>query len=153
MDKTNVMANDVRLPQLSVKPYVEYGVGLQKTWGDRFTGYFQSMVRNGGRTGVALSMGFRWALGKDAELTETVKQSKPIKEVKLQKIDKEIKTVEKVTVEKKQVIKTDSVKKEKISSEKPAVEKQKENQKVKEQTSKTKRVLKTKKQTKSVERL
>ena len=40
MDKTDVMAQDVRLPQLSVKPYVEYGVGVQKTWGERFTAFF-----------------------------------------------------------------------------------------------------------------
>ncbi|MDY6382778.1 MAG: hypothetical protein SPL70_02610, partial [Cyanobacteriota bacterium] len=30
-----------------------------------FTGFFQTMFRNGGRNGVALSAGFRWALGKD----------------------------------------------------------------------------------------
>jgi hypothetical protein len=65
MDKTDVKANDVTLPQMSVKPYVQYGVGVQKTWGDRFTGYFQSMVRNGGRTGIVLQAGFRWAIGKD----------------------------------------------------------------------------------------
>ena len=65
MDKTNVMANDVRLPQLSVKPYVEYGVGVQKSWGERFTAFFQTMLRNGGRTGVALTAGFRWSIGKD----------------------------------------------------------------------------------------
>lgn len=65
MDKTNVMANDVRLPQLSVKPYVEYGVGVQKSWGERFTAFSQAMIRNGGRNGVALSLGFRWALGKN----------------------------------------------------------------------------------------
>ena len=71
MDKTSVMANDVYLPQLSVKPYVEYGVGVQKSWGERFTAFFQTMLRNGGRTGVALTAGFRWTLGKDS------KQSKP----------------------------------------------------------------------------
>jgi len=65
IDKTNVMANDVRLPQLSVKPYVQYGVGLQKSWGERFTAFFQTMIRNGGRNGIVLSAGFRWAIGKD----------------------------------------------------------------------------------------
>lgn len=65
MDKTSVMANDVRLPQLSIKPYVEYGIGIQKNWGERFTAFFQTMIRNGGRTGVALSAGFRWTIGKD----------------------------------------------------------------------------------------
>ena len=64
MDKTHFKANDVALPNMSVKPYFQYGVGIQKRWGDRFTGFFQAMVRNGGRNGVALSLGFRWALGK-----------------------------------------------------------------------------------------
>ena len=64
MDKTHFKANDVALPDMSVKPYIQYGVGVQKRWGDRFTGFFQAMMRNGGRNGVALSLGFRWALGK-----------------------------------------------------------------------------------------
>ena len=65
MDKTDFHANNVSLPELSVKPYVQYGVGVQKRWGERFTGFFQTMFRNGGRNGVALSLGFRWAIGKD----------------------------------------------------------------------------------------
>ena len=63
MDKTHVMANDVRLPQMSVKPYVEYGVGVQKSWSESFTAYGQTMIRNGGRNGVALTAGFRWMFG------------------------------------------------------------------------------------------
>ncbi len=63
MDKTKFYANEVPLAQLSVKPYIEYGVGLQKRYGDRFTGFGQAMLRNGGRNGIALTMGFRWALG------------------------------------------------------------------------------------------
>ena len=39
-------------------------VGLQKRAGERFTGFGQTMVRNGGRNGIALSFGFRLALGK-----------------------------------------------------------------------------------------
>jgi len=64
MDRTHMMANDVKLPELSVKPYVEYGLGIQKSWGDRFTAYFQSMLRGGGRNGVVLTAGFRWTFGK-----------------------------------------------------------------------------------------
>ena len=64
MDKTDFRANNVALPDMSVKPYVQYGVGIQKRWGERFTGFFQTMLRNGGRNGVALSLGFRWTLGK-----------------------------------------------------------------------------------------
>ena len=66
MDKAKYYANDVSLPEISVKPYVQYGIGVQKRIGDRLTGFAQSMVRNGGRTGVSLSFGFRYALGKDS---------------------------------------------------------------------------------------
>ena len=64
MDKTDFRANDVALPDMSVKPYFQYGIGIQKRWGEKFTGFFQTMFRNGGRTGIALSLGFRWTFGK-----------------------------------------------------------------------------------------
>lgn len=64
MDDTHFEAQNVNLPELSVKPYVQYGLGIQKRWGERFTGFFQAMARNGGRSGVALSLGLRWTLGK-----------------------------------------------------------------------------------------
>lgn len=63
MDKTKFYANEVALPQLSVKPFVEYGAGIQKRYGDRFTGFGQAMLRNGGRNGIAFTVGMRWALG------------------------------------------------------------------------------------------
>lgn len=63
MDKTKFYADDVALTPLSIKPYFEYGVGLQKRYGDRFTGFGQAMLRNGGRNGIAFTLGFRWALG------------------------------------------------------------------------------------------
>ena len=65
MDKTKFKANDVSLPDLSVKPYVRYGVGVRKTWGERFTGFLQAFVTNGGRNGVGLQGGFSWSIGKD----------------------------------------------------------------------------------------
>lgn len=73
LDDTKVTANDVRLPDMSVKPYVEYGLGIQKRWKDKFTGFTQAMVRNGGRNGVALTAGFRWALGKEGKPIEKVR--------------------------------------------------------------------------------
>jgi hypothetical protein len=62
MDKQKFYANDVQLPQMSVNPYVEYGVGVQRKWAERFTGFGQAMARGGGRNGLALQFGFRWAL-------------------------------------------------------------------------------------------
>lgn len=59
IDDTKFRANDVYLPELSVKPFVQYGVGVQKRWGDRLTGFLEGMIRNGGRNGIALMFGFR----------------------------------------------------------------------------------------------
>lgn len=67
MDKTKFMANEVYLPELSIKPFVKYGVGLRKSWGERFTGYLQTYITNGGRNGIGLQAGFNWALGKPVE--------------------------------------------------------------------------------------
>lgn len=65
MDRSKIKANDVRLPEMSVKPYVQYGVGLQKRWANKFTAFGEAMIRNGGRNGISLNFGFRWAIGKD----------------------------------------------------------------------------------------
>lgn len=64
MDNQKFYANDVPLPEMSIAPYVEYGVGLQRKWGERFTGFVQTMFRGGGRNGLALQFGLRFALGK-----------------------------------------------------------------------------------------
>lgn len=63
MDRTKFYANEAALTRLGIKPFVEYGVGLQKRYGDRFTGFGQAMLRNGGRNGIAFTLGMRWALG------------------------------------------------------------------------------------------
>lgn len=62
IDKSRFYANNVSLPDMSVKPYFQYGLGLQKRIGERFTGFGQAMLRNGGRNGIALQFGFRWAI-------------------------------------------------------------------------------------------
>ncbi len=77
--ETRYKAADTRLPELSVKPYVQYGAGVQKSWSERFTAYFQTMIRNGGRTGIVLECGFRWTLGKDsAQKTKTSGNNKTV---------------------------------------------------------------------------
>lgn len=62
IDDTKFRANDVYLPELSVKPYVQYGIGIQKRWGDRISGFFETMIRNGGRNGIALQLGLRFSI-------------------------------------------------------------------------------------------
>lgn len=61
MDNTHFTANDIELPQLSIAPYIEYGIGYQGVWKDRLTGFFQTLFRGGGRNGVAFQFGLRWA--------------------------------------------------------------------------------------------
>ena len=62
MDDTKFKANDVSLPELSVKPYVLYGAGVQKQHGDRFTCYLQTLLRSGGRNGIGFSAGLKWKI-------------------------------------------------------------------------------------------
>ena len=72
LNETKFTANDVRLPEMSIKPYVEYGIGLQKVWHDKCTGFVQAMLRNGGRNGIALTFGFKWAVGNESKPIERV---------------------------------------------------------------------------------
>ena len=72
MDKTKFNVADASLPQLSVKPYIQYGVGVQKRWGDRFTGFLQAMFRGGGRNGVIFSFGFRSTLGRKSNTNQSL---------------------------------------------------------------------------------
>ena len=72
MNESSVKANNVKLPESSIKPYVEYGVGLQKRFKDKYTAFGQAMIRNGGRNGIAMTFGFRWNLGKEGKPIEKV---------------------------------------------------------------------------------
>ncbi len=60
-----VMADNVRLPSMSIKPYVQYGLGIQKLIKDKFLAFGQAMVSNGGRNGISFSFGLRWLLGRE----------------------------------------------------------------------------------------
>ena len=81
MDKTEFMANEVNLPELSVKPFVKYGVGVRKSWGERFTGFFQTYLTNGGRNGVGIQLGFRWMLGDKSTPKKTTNTAPKTKKV------------------------------------------------------------------------
>ena len=63
---------------MSIKPYIQYGIGIQKVMKDNFTAYGQAMVRNGGRNGIALTFGFKWAIGKDKKKIQEVKYNNRI---------------------------------------------------------------------------
>ena len=79
MNESKVTANNVKLPEMSVKPYVEYGVGVLRNWADKFTAFLQAMILNGGRNGIALTGGFRFMLGSDDKDNDKPKVKKEIK--------------------------------------------------------------------------
>ena len=62
-DNADYKVGVVDLPDARVKSYIEYGLGMQKRWGDRFTGYGQFLGRGIGRNGVGLNLGIRWMVG------------------------------------------------------------------------------------------
>ena len=67
-------AGHVDLPNVHMKRgYIQYGLGVNKRFGDRFNGYLQAVIRNVGRTGVGLQAGFQWQLGKGSSNTSTSK--------------------------------------------------------------------------------
>ena len=59
IDHAKFQANDVYLPNISTEPFVQYGAGMQKRYGNRVTGFFETLIRNGGRNGIALLFGIR----------------------------------------------------------------------------------------------
>ncbi len=79
MNESKATANNVKLPEMSVKPYVEYGVGVQRNWSDKFTAFLQAMIRNGGKNGIALTGGFRIMLGEDNSSESNPENKKTIK--------------------------------------------------------------------------
>lgn len=61
LGETKFRADDVRLPGMRINPYVEYSVGAQRTWADRYTIFGEVKGRHGGRNGVEVSAGMRCA--------------------------------------------------------------------------------------------
>lgn len=61
-NENNFLANETSLPNFSIKPYFQYGVGIQKLVNDNFTGFAQVLLRNGGRNGIAATLGMRYLL-------------------------------------------------------------------------------------------
>ena len=60
MGRTSYRAEGYTLPSIGVDPYVEYSLGAQKTWYDKYTFFWQVIGRNGGRNGVEVNAGLRW---------------------------------------------------------------------------------------------
>lgn len=59
MNESNFSPNDVSVGDISVDPYIQYGIGVQKSAGEKYSTFVQSTFRNGGRNGIVLSLGIR----------------------------------------------------------------------------------------------
>lgn len=73
MNAGHFKAADTTLPELSMKPYVHYGLGIQKLFSDNFTAFAQVGIRNGGRNGVGGTLGLKWLLGGQPQKQEKQK--------------------------------------------------------------------------------
>ena len=67
LDKTKVYANDVSLPEMSIDPYIKYGIGIRKMQGEYFTGFAQTYFTHGGRNGVGFQFGLAWVIGEQTK--------------------------------------------------------------------------------------
>ena len=72
MNDSQFTANMATLPDLSMKPYVQYGLGIQKTINDNFTAYGQVLLRHGGRNGIAANAGLRYIFGHESKPQEDI---------------------------------------------------------------------------------
>ena len=83
-DQVGGKAGNVKLPTTEMRHgYINYGVGVTKTWKDRLSSYFQINFRNGGRTGVGFQLGLKYLFDwgkpkKQATKTAPVKPEKKI---------------------------------------------------------------------------
>lgn len=65
LDKTDYSTTYIDVPSISIKPYAQYGVGIQKLWGKCAIGFLQFTMRSGGRNDVAFSGGLKFKIGKE----------------------------------------------------------------------------------------
>lgn len=88
-------AGNVDLASVEMKHgYIQYGLGVTKTWKDRLNSFFQIVFRNGGRTGVGFQLGlnytFDWFSPKSnktpkanaSQIKKTTTSNKKTQEVK-----------------------------------------------------------------------
>lgn len=61
MNDTKFKANQIDLPEMSVKPYAKYGFGVLKKGYGNISGYGQVDFLSGGRSGVDITAGLQWA--------------------------------------------------------------------------------------------
>lgn len=82
-DQVGGRAGNVDLASVEMKHgYIQYGLGVTKTWKDRLNSFFQIVFRNGGRTGVGFQLGlnytFDWLNPSKTKSTKATKGEKTI---------------------------------------------------------------------------
>jgi len=61
-------AGNVDLPNIDMAHgYIQYGLGVNKQFTNRASGYLEGFLRNVGRTGIGFQAGLNYSLGKDAK--------------------------------------------------------------------------------------
>lgn len=106
-DQVGGRAGNVNLASIDMKHgYIQYGVGVTKTWKDRLSSYFQILLRNGGRTGVGFQLGLQYLF--DMKNPIHVKNNTKTKIVKT-KNDNDVSKAQNVN-QKKKVVKSLSMK-------------------------------------------
>lgn len=86
-DQVGGKAGNVDLDNISMRHgYLNYGIGVTKTWKDRLNSYLQINFRNGGRTGVGFQLGLNFLFdwfnpNKKAKSAAPTVQPKPQKTV------------------------------------------------------------------------
>lgn len=94
-DQVGGRAGNVDLANVKMEHgYIQYGLGVTKTWKDRLNSFFQIVFRNGGRTGVGFQLGlnytFDWFSPKSnktpkanaSQIKKTTTSNKKTQEVK-----------------------------------------------------------------------
>lgn len=61
LNETKGRVDDIKLPEMSVDPYVQYGIGFEKTFTETFTAGAELYGRSLGRAGVGGQLSFRWS--------------------------------------------------------------------------------------------
>lgn len=57
---TDCTADDIQLPEMSIDPYVQYGLGLEKAFSEKFSAGAEIYGRSLGRMGVGGQLSVRW---------------------------------------------------------------------------------------------
>ena len=84
-DQVGGKAGNVDLASVEMKHgYIQYGVGVTKTWKDRLNSFFQIVFRNGGRTGVGFQLGLNYTFDwlNPSKTKSTKAKAKKIKSTK-----------------------------------------------------------------------